>query len=197
VARRYAEGESFYRVAKDYGCNYQAVKNACSRQGVEFRELPTAGKLSDGQIEEVVRLYKETDVSTNELAGRFGISAATVKGYLVRRGVPIRQHFARKEGHGHWRGGRHRDKKIRYARVRVQPDDWLYRHSTNGSMQEHRYVMAKKLGRPLESYETVHHIDGVNDDNRPENLELHVKRHGPISKRCTAVAALPKSGTFP
>jgi DNA-binding CsgD family transcriptional regulator len=129
VARRYAEGESFYRIAKDYGCNYQAVKNACRRQEVEFRGSPTARKLSDGQIEEVVRLYKETHVSTNELAGRFGISAATVNGYLVRRGVPIRRNSAREERHG--RGGRHRDKTTGYVRVRVQPDDWLYRHSTN------------------------------------------------------------------
>jgi hypothetical protein len=72
---------------------------------------------------------KETDVSTNELAGRFGISAATVNGYLVRRGVPIRRNSAREERHG--RGGRHRDKTTGYVRVRVQPDDWLYRHSTN------------------------------------------------------------------
>ena len=88
VARRYAEGKSFCRVAKDYGCNYQAVKNACSRQGVEFRESPTARKRSGGQIEEVVRLYKETDVSTNELARRFGIWDGNIGLLLRRQGEP-------------------------------------------------------------------------------------------------------------
>lgn len=39
---------------------------------------------------------------------------------------------------------------------------------------EHKHIMQGKLNRPLKSNESVHHINGIRNDNRPINLELWV-----------------------
>lgn len=72
-----------------------------------------------------------------------------------------------------WKGG-HRVKGNGYVYVWIDPADFFYpmADKKRNSILEHRLVMARHLGRCLQSWEYVHHKNGVKSDNRPENLEL-------------------------
>lgn len=67
-----------------------------------------------------------------------------------------------------WKGGRRID-RLGYVQI------WKPEHPNarmGGYIHEHRLFMSEYLGRPLESYEFVHHKNGIKNDNRLYNLEL-------------------------
>ena len=90
-----------------------------------------------------------------------------------------------------WRGNGSGDSrcitKEGYVFINIIPTSLYYemRYSKNRVL-EHRLVMAQKLGRCLLSVEHVHHLNGIRDDNRVENLQLISQaNHTLVSAMCS------------
>lgn len=62
--------------------------------------------------------------------------------------------------------------------VRITEDGYVEVRHNGRFVKEHRLVMEQKLGRPLLPTETVHHIDGVHQNNDESNLQLRSGNHG-------------------
>lgn len=113
------------------------------------------------------------------------------------------------EDGGTWRGGRIRHKAGYVMR-------WIPDHPharSNPYVFEHILVMEAQLGRPLHPDETVHHRNGIKDDNRPENLEtldetstdrdpgprrdrMGARDRRPLRRRPLEILILPASQVF-
>ena len=105
---------------------------------------------------------------------------------LLRNGVPqsVRCHpcgarhskianpVGFREKSPHWKGGRHVTAAGYVHWVIPVDDPMIVMADARGRVSEHRLVVARSLGRPLERGEHVHHRNGNKHDNRIENLEV-------------------------
>lgn len=171
----YESGMTYDDLREKYGhASDYALKHAIKRAGGELRENP-APLIKDGELETIKRMNAEGK-------GQVAISLALGRSQSfisrVMRQNGIQTLCMTGEKHSQWKGGRWEDGSG-YIRVWLAPDDPLKCMAFHDNyVLEHRLVMARHYGRPLEKSETVHHINGDKTDNRLENLQLRQGRHG-------------------
>lgn len=176
--RRYLAGEMVPALAKDVGRSVGWVYWAFTQ--ADLPRLP-AGKrvitLADKRAKAAVALWV-SGVGFKDACAEMNMGHATLHRLLVEAGHDPGERRFGKWHHG-WKGGRLAHSHG-YVLVQLSPDSPFIgmRSGTKNYVMEHRLVMAEHLGRSLTRQETVHHKNGVRNDNRLENLQLRTAAHG-------------------
>jgi hypothetical protein len=123
-----------------------------------------------------------TGMPLQTVAERHGVSRDIVRGRLAECGhKPRRSGWTGRgrEQATQWKGGVARYPNGSIAAYKLYPEDPFYAMAQqSGYVSAHRLVMARAIGRALYPHETVHHINGDHYDNRIENLQLRIGKHG-------------------
>lgn len=187
IRSRYGGTDTMEQIAADYGASTHSIRQMAKSLGWPRRGHGGQPRNWTKTEIETVLMLRDKGWSQDRIGRELGLSQSAVRRKLLALEEPLpRSGYATGPYSGAWKGGRIVTKEG-YVWVQVQREDPLSVMRNNaGYVQEHRLVMARHLGRPLHPWETVHHKDEPKSDNRLENLQLRVGRHGKGHAYCCA-----------
>jgi len=169
IVDQYRSGRTMTAIATDLGVDRATVHYALKRRGEPLRHYKPAVKAPTAEQRERAVDLREQGWTIEEIGKELHVAPRKISRILKEEGaLPLTSY---------------RDHKPRvqdgYVLVWISPQDPMSSMAhDNGYVMQHRLVVARALGRPLRPEETVHHINGHKDDNRPENLQLRQGKHG-------------------
>lgn len=119
----------------------------CQHEG--FRQ---AKRINSGCFKKGQRVSKVTEFKKGQKAWNKGMPMPEISG----------------KNSPHWKGGKIKSRGY----IMVYSPKHPFCHARTKKVFEHRIIMEKHIGRFLKPKERVHHINGIKDDNRIENLKL-------------------------
>jgi predicted DNA-binding protein (UPF0251 family) len=148
---------------------------------------------SEQEIEKLKQLLG-SDLTYDQISRKLGRSEAAIQHVVTRR--DIRRPKMMKQVI-HSRAMRNRPKIGRKTTDKGYVFIHLPEHpyaGKDGYVAEHRLVMERHIGRYLQPWEVVHHVNEIKNDNRVENLIVmsasdHTKHHHIGSKRSAEIRA--------
>lgn len=127
--------------------------------------------------DELQRLYWDERMSCRAIADQYKTVSQAVLKALQKFGIPRRTISEATQGSAsyRWKGDNYKYKDYN-GYIQIRCPNHPHASKKGGYVFEHRLTVERKMGRVLESSEIVHHLNGVYDDNREENLIVFSKK---------------------
>lgn len=176
LASMYESGDfSVQDICRKFDVARVTAHRIAARRGVR-RPIGRQPKVfSRAQIDDMVSMAR-AGISQKKIADKYGVSQCKMSRIMAAEKVISSKGRSRRgEKHGAWKGGVVKANGGYLSEWVSDNDSMASMRNNQGYVLQHRLVMARHLGRPLAKTENVHHINGIRDDNRLENLELWTK----------------------
>ena len=181
--------KSGFEISKIFGVDHSTIYRRLKKHNIKRRSLKEARifggkKYKNLDIDKIIRLY-ESGKSRLELGRLFKVSEVVIKNRLIENNISLRSRkearaFNNQSGKNssNWNGGRFKNSS---GYIKIHKPE--HPKASYNYVYEHHLVWEKANGKLLPDGWVIHHINGIKDDNRIENLAAMSKsEHSNILK---------------
>lgn len=168
--------KSGFEISKIFGVDHSTIYRRLKKHNIKLRGCREARilggkKYKNLDIDKIISLY-ESGKSRLELGRLFGVHENVIKDRLKSNNIPLRSRkeafaFINQTGEksSNWNGGRFKNSS---GYIKIHKPE--HPKSSYNYVYEHHLVWEKENEKLLPDGWVIHHINGIKDDNRIENL---------------------------